>query len=223
MTLDDLEPSRSALLVIDMQNAFCAPDGTLGVSGVDLDEIRATIPRIRRLVDAFDSAGIPVIWTLQEHLADDARRDRKQLAPHTAKRKAIAAQAGTWDAAIVDELASLVSEPHLVVRKHRFGGFYETRLDVLLQMLGVDCLFVTGATTNACVDTTLREAYMRDYDLVAVDDCIGGVNSDWSEITKEIWAQYFCELANFSEVTEWLGSARPARAPRGDGNSRFDA
>ena len=63
----------------------------------------------------------------------------------------------------------------MVVRKHRFGAFYETRLETLLGMLGVRTLFITGVTLNACVETTIREAYLRDYDVVAVTDCIAGV------------------------------------------------
>ncbi|MTW38156.1 isochorismatase family protein, partial [Streptococcus pneumoniae] len=83
---------------------------------------------------------------------------RKVLPSHTAKRARVSAQSGTWDADFVDELADLVDDPTFVVTKHRFGAFYETRLQVLLDMLGVDALFVTGVTANACVETTLREA-----------------------------------------------------------------
>ena len=138
MTIDPIDPRDSALLVIDMQNAFCHPDGTLGISGVDVSSAQATYAPIRRLAEAFGEAALPVIWTRQVHLDNDASRARKTLAPHTAKRKQVSALSGSWDAAFVDELADVITDPTFVVTKHRFGSFYETRLRPLLDMLGVE-------------------------------------------------------------------------------------
>jgi ureidoacrylate peracid hydrolase len=205
MSLDLLHPSRTALLVIDMQNAFCHPEGTLGISGVDVGPAQEAIVRTRALIEHCKAGGIPVVWTLQEHLPVDESRARKRLLAHTAKRKRVSALAGTWDAEIVDELAPLAAEdPSLVVRKHRFGGFYETRLDMLLRMLGIQALLVTGVTANACVETTIREAYLRDYDVVAVSDCIAAVRPEWEPLAHAVWAQYFGDLATAADVSEWL-------------------
>lgn len=199
-----LSPSRSALLVIDMQNAFCHPEGTLGLSGVDVAPARATYGPIRRLATAFAGAGVPVIWTRQVHLATDAGRAAKVLASHTSRRKRVSALSGTWDAALVDELVDLAADPTFVVTKHRFGSFYETRLRSLLDMLGVKALFVTGVTANACVETTLREAYLRDYDVVAVTDAIASVRPQWLAAAQEVWAQYLGVLTSSDQVCAWL-------------------
>ena len=215
MSIAALDPSSSALLVIDMQNAWCHPEGTLGMSGVELGGVQATIPPIRRLAEAFRERGLPVIWTIQEHHLDDVRRTSKRLTPHTAKRARLAAQAGTWDAEIVSELADLADDPQLVIRKHRYGCFYETRLELLLGMLGVDSLIVTGATANACVETTLREAYLRDFDQIAVTDCIGAIDSEWGRVAEKVWAQYLCELGTSAEVLDWLEGAHDEGASAG--------
>jgi nicotinamidase-related amidase/catechol 2,3-dioxygenase-like lactoylglutathione lyase family enzyme len=207
-----LDPARTALLVIDMQNAFCHPEGTLGVSGVDVAPAAAVAAPIRALVERCRAAGLPVVWTLQEHLPVDESRARKRLPSHTAKRKRVSALAGSWDAALVDELAGLADDPTFVVRKHRFGAFYETRLDVLLRMLGVDALLVTGVTANACVETTMREAYLRDYDVVAVTDCIAAVRPEWIGTAEAVWQQYLGVLATSAEVLEWLEAAAAPRA-----------
>lgn len=212
--ISGIDPSTCALVVIDMQNAFCHDEGTLGMSGVDVTPAQATYPVLRRLVAAFGDAGLPVIWTRQVHLATDAGRSRKALAPHTAKRKQVSALAGTWDAAIVDELADLASDPTFVVTKHRFGSFYETRLRPLLDMLGTRSLFITGVTTNACVETTIREAYLRDYDVVAVTDAIAAVRPNWAGFAEEVWSQYFGVLATSSEVCSFLAGVARARAVR---------
>ncbi|HJO72442.1 MAG: isochorismatase family protein [Rhodospirillales bacterium] len=211
MSLDLLDPANSALLVIDMQNGFCHERGTLGVSGVNIKPAIKAIPVVKSLVKSFRAAGLPVLWTVQEHFATDAKRDRKRLPSHTAKRKKVASLAGTWDARLVRELAPLADDPALIIYKHRFGAFYETRLQQMLEMLGVGALFVCGTTANACVETTLREAYLRDYDVVAVTDAIAGINRAWEKTAQEVWQQYLCALTKSKKVAGWLDAkTRPA-------------
>lgn len=211
MSFQQVDLNSSALLVVDMQNAFCHPQGTLGISGVDVSPAQATYLPVRRLAEGFSAAGRPVIWSRQVHLERDAARDRKALAPHTARRKRVSALSGSWDAAFVDELADLPTDPTLVFTKHRFGCFYETRLQALLDMLGITALFVVGVTANACVETTLREAYLRDYDVVAVTDAIASVRPNWLETAHAVWQQYFGVLATSDEVCDWLEQAnRPS-------------
>lgn len=205
MSISNLDLRKSALLVIDMQNAFCHPEGTLGMSGVPIPPLRAPIEPLRALIERCHAVDMPVIWTVQEHFERDLRRARKRLPSHTSKRKGISALAGTWDAAIVDELEALAAkDPSLVIRKHRFGAFHETRLDMLLAMLGVEALFVTGVTANACVETSIREGYLRDLDVVAVTDCIGAVNADWEAAAQKVWQQYLAALSDSREVLAWM-------------------
>jgi nicotinamidase-related amidase/catechol 2,3-dioxygenase-like lactoylglutathione lyase family enzyme len=203
-----LDRGSSALLVIDMQNAFCHPRGTLGDSGVDVGPAQEIYQPLCRLVETFKAADVPVIWTVQAHLQPDWGRRQKRLPSHTERRSRVAALAGSWDGAIVDELAGLADDPTMVVLKHRFGAFYETRLEALLRMLGVRTLFITGVTLNACVETTVREAYLRDYDVVAVTDCIGGVRPQWEPSALEVWAQYLAHLTTSTKVIEWLEESK---------------
>ena len=200
-----LEARTSALIIIDMQNAFVHDQGTLGISGVNTKRLAAITPAVRRLAEACNAAGIPVIWTIQEHFAVDAIRAKKKLAGHTSKRKQVSALAGSWDEQIIDELKDLSEiNPSYVIRKHRFGAFYETRLQQLLRMLGTQTLMITGTTTNACVETTIREAYLRDYDVVAITDCISGVNDDWEQAAQKVWNQYFGVLSDSAAAIAWM-------------------
>lgn len=213
MTLEVLDPARTALLVVDMQNAFVHAEGTLGVSGVDVSAAQGIVEPVRRLVEGCNAAGVPVLWSQQVHFATDAGRARKRLPSHTQKRARVSALAGSWDMELVDELKELAAaDPSLVFQKHRFGCFYETRLDAALRMLGADALLVCGATANACVETTLREAYLRDYDVVAVTDCIAAIRPQWEPVAHAVWAQYLGVLATSGEVLEWLGAAAGPRA-----------
>lgn len=212
MTIEAISLEQAALLVIDMQNAFIDPKGTLGMSGVDIAPAQETVPVVRRLAEGFRSAGLPVIWTKQVHLQRDAARSRKVLPSHTAKRKQVSALSGSWDSDFVDGVKDLVDDPTYVVVKHRFGAFYETRLQSLLDMLGCQALFVVGVTANACVETTLREAYLRDYDAVAVTDGIAAVRPEWTATAHAVWSQYLGVLASSGEVLDWLAEAQAPRA-----------
>jgi ureidoacrylate peracid hydrolase len=214
MNLDLLDLRRSALIVVDLQNAFCHADGTLGRSGVDTVRLSAVLGPLKLLVERCRHAGMPVLWTVQEHFDIDWHRARKRLPAHTTKRKGISALAGTWDAAIVDDLAEFVDNPTFVIRKHRFGGFHETRLEMLLRILGVEALFITGLTTNACVETTIREAYLRDYDVVGVEDCIAGVNPAWESVAREVWEQYFAITCQSRDVLAWIDRQLEPRTVR---------
>ena len=212
MSLELLDSQRTALLVIDMQNAFCHAEGTLGLSGVNVEPARETIPVVDSLVRASAAAGIPVLWSRQVHFDADAGRARKRLPSHTTRRARISALAGTWDAQLVDELAPLATDSSLLFTKHRFGCFYETRLDALLRILGTEALLVCGVTANACVETTLREAYLRDYDVVAVTDAIAAVRPEWEPVAHAVWGQYLAVLATSAEVIAWLETASAPRA-----------
>jgi nicotinamidase-related amidase/catechol 2,3-dioxygenase-like lactoylglutathione lyase family enzyme len=205
MILEPIDIKTAALLVIDMQNAFLHEKGTLGISGLNTKRLTAIVPALKRLVERCQEVGIPVIWTAQEHLAMDASRARKRLAAHTAKRKQVSALAGSWDEEIIEELKPLATvNPTYFIRKHRFGAFHETRLEMLLRQLGTQTLFVTGTTTNACVETSIREAYLRDYDVVALRDCISGVNEEWEQVAQKVWGQYFCVLQDSGDMLKWI-------------------
>jgi ureidoacrylate peracid hydrolase len=204
MNLELLDIRKTALVIIDMQNAFCHKQGTLGISGVDTDRLSSIVAPLRSLIERCQAVGMPVLWTLQEHFPVDFRRGRKRLPSHTSRRKRVSALTGTWDADLIDELKDLATNPTLVIRKHRYGAFHETRLHMVLEMLGVDALLVAGVTTNACVETTIREAYLRDYDVMVVTDCVAGVNPKWEAAALEVWHQYFAETCCSADIYAWI-------------------
>lgn len=200
----ELRPEETALLVIDLQNGAYHPDGTLPASGVEVDGLRATIPPIERLVGLCREAGIPDIWTRQHHYPEDRGRSAHRIPHHTLKRNRVAFQAGTWDAEIVDELRPLITPETQVLDKHKWSAFYGTRLEPLLRILGTRLLLVCGGTTNACVESTVRDAFMRDYDVVVVRDCVGGVNPAWHEAALEVWDMYVGQVVDLAEVAAQL-------------------
>lgn len=188
--LSKIDLATTGLLVIDMQNAFCHPKGTLSADGANVKAIQEMLDPLSRVIEACQRKGIQDFWSIQEHYENDATRPRHRLRPHTLRRFRVPSVKGTWDAQVVDELQPQMKDQSEVFTKNRFGCFYNTQLTQLLAIYGIDTLIITGVDINVCVETTIREAYMRDLDVIALKDCVGGVHADWHETTFQVWERY---------------------------------
>ena len=176
-----LDLARSALIVIDMQNDFCAPGGWLHHIGVDVAPARRPIDPLRALLPAWRAAGAPVVWVNWGN-----RPDRLNLSPallHVYKPTgdgvglgdplpgsgAKVLERGSWAAAIVDELAPPDSD--IRVDKYRMSGFWDTPLDSILRNLGATTLLFAGVNADQCVLCTLQDANFLGYDCILLADC----------------------------------------------------
>ncbi|MGH7488800.1 MAG: isochorismatase family protein [bacterium] len=163
---------RSAVVVVDMQNAFATEGGMMDLSGMDIAPAQQVIKVLRQVLDAARQAEILVVYL---QMAYDAKLSNsggpespnwhKELAlllmrkrPET-KGKVLTE--GQWDWEVVDELRPQPQD--LVVSKSRYSGFCGTTLDSLLRTRGIKTLFFTGIATNVCVESTLRDAFFLDY------------------------------------------------------------
>jgi ureidoacrylate peracid hydrolase len=166
-----VELERPALLVIDMQNGFCHPAGSVARGGAWIDDCQATIGPIASLLGVARRAKVPVIFTRFVYRADyaDGGILVSELRPHLKERRSLVQ--GEWDAEIVSELTPLSDE--FVVDKNRFSAFYATSLESILRGLDVRTLIVCGVTTNMCVESTVRDAGQRDYRVYVVRDAVG--------------------------------------------------
>lgn len=169
----------TALVVVDMQNGFLKPNGYFDQVGYDLSHADQTIEKVRRSVLAAREAGVFVVYIQSgfdaDHLvvggptapvwhkseAQILMRERPEL-----HRKLITD--GTWDYEIVDELQPGPGE--LVVRKSRYSAFAGTCLDQVLRARRIQNIVLTGVAANACVESTLREAYHREYFCLLLED-----------------------------------------------------
>ena len=168
----DVDFERSAIVVVDMQNAFASKGGTLDIAGADLTEAPGVVQAIRSVLDAARPAGLPIVYLqtgYKRDLSDAGGPRSPNYHKETAMRlmctrpelKGKLLTEGGWDFAIVDELAPHPSD--IVVVKTRYSGFAGTTLDSQLRVRGIQYLFFTGIATNVCVESTLRDAYFHDY------------------------------------------------------------
>jgi ureidoacrylate peracid hydrolase len=168
----EIDFEKSAVIVVDMQNAFASPRGMLDIAGLDISGAARLIDAIRAVLNAARSAQIPIVY-LQMGYKPDLSNSGGPSSPNWHKELAMCLMharpelkgkiltEGTWDFAIVDELAPQPGD--LVVVKTRYSGFAGTTLDSLLRMRGVQFLFFAGIATNVCVESTLRDAFFLDY------------------------------------------------------------
>jgi ureidoacrylate peracid hydrolase len=201
----------TALLIVDMQNGFCHQKGSAELSGLDVAVHRAISPRIAELVEATRRAEIPVFWSRQEHFENDVGRLGHRILTHIQKGGYLPCLRGTWDSEIYDELAPLVIEDDVVFTKHRASCFFNTTLEPSLRMRGITTLVVAGVTTNYCVDSTIRDAYARDYDLLIVEDACAATYRDLHEATLKNAALFHGQVLPTTEVVKLL-DAIPVRA-----------
>jgi ureidoacrylate peracid hydrolase len=157
-----------ALLVVDMQNGFCHPDGSFAAMGFDVAALRAAIGGCQALITAAHQARVPVIYTRFAYQPGyvDAGVTSTELFPQIRKHAGLTA--GSWDADLLADLP--VADGDLVIDKSRYSAFYGTRLEPLLHGLQVRSLVVCGVTTNMCVETSVRDASQRDYRTFVVSD-----------------------------------------------------
>lgn len=168
----EVDLARSAVVVVDMQNAFASKDGLLDIAGVDISGAPRIVHSIQTVLHAARQARIPVVY-LQMGYKPDLSNSGGPSSPNWHKELAMRQMncrpelkgklltEGTWDFAIVDELKP---EPgDLVVTKTRYSGFAGTTLDSQLRTRGIRYLFFVGIATNVCVESTLRDAYFQDY------------------------------------------------------------
>lgn len=165
------DPSRSALMVIDLQNGFCHDEGSFARLGLDSAALHAAVPGSMRLVEAARQADIPVIYTRFVYRPDyrDGGVLTTEIMPALADAHSL--EQGTWDAELLAELD--VRDDDFVIDKNRYSAFYGTRLEPILTSLGVRDLILCGVTTNMCVETTARDAGQRDYRTFVAGDACG--------------------------------------------------
>lgn len=168
-----IDPTKTALLVVDMQNAFGSTGGMFDRAGIDITGIQGAVAPTAAAVEVARRSGINVVWIkmgFQSDLSDLGAEDVPNgfLFVDLGVKDGVL-ERDTWATDIVDGLKPNVGEP--VIYKTRFSAFYRTQLDQLLRDWGVKYLVVTGCTTSICVESTIRDAFFRDYHCILLEDC----------------------------------------------------
>jgi ureidoacrylate peracid hydrolase len=212
-----LDLDRTAVVVVDMQNAFASPGGMLDLAGIDVRPARDVIANARMVIEAARRSGLPVVYLTIGYPPDlstaggmDSPNPQKELAlclmrerPELRGKLLIF---GTWDFQIVDELAPQPSDP--VIVKSRYSGFHGTSLDSFLRSRGIRNLLFVGIASNVCVESTIRDAYFHEFWPVLIEDATMPAGS--AEIQKATVFNvqtFFGWVANSEDVATALREA----------------
>lgn len=155
-----------ALLIVDMQHDFVDSDGA-----IPCDDAPQLVPRIKELIRQAHEARIPIIYTKEIH-----RPQRVDFGRELDGDEPIHCIEGTLGAEIVADLAP--SKEDYVIEKRRYSGFFGTDLHILLQGLGVDTLYITGAATDICVYLTAMDGHQFDFKVKIIRECVAGTSEN---------------------------------------------
>lgn len=215
-----VDASKSALLIVDMQNDFCSKGGWLDSRGIDVTPNRKPIAPLRSLIDAFHAADVPVVWvnwgvrkdllnispSLQH--AHNPKGDEPGIAqPVPGTRSEVIAK-GSWGAEVVDEIHPGTADVQII--KHRFSAFWDTETDAVLRNLGIKTLFIGGVNMDQCVMTTLEDASFLGYDTVLIEDATATTSPEFCvQATLYNVKLLFGFVTQSKTVVDALGAKRP--------------
>lgn len=174
-----LDAAQTALIVIDMQNAYTSKGGYLDLAGFDVSKTQPVVENIKKAVDAAHAADIQVIY-LKNGWDNQYKEAGGVNSPNFHKSNALKTMRkqpelygtllakGGWDFELIDALQPLPQD--LVIEKPRYSGFFNTALDSMLRCRGIRNLVFVGIATNVCVESTLRDGFFLEYFGVALKD-----------------------------------------------------
>lgn len=199
-----LAPEETALVCVDLQHDFCSPGGFFDAAGHDIAPCAAAAARTAEVGRAARAAGVIVVLTRTVRLEEPQRRLAPSRHPQ-AREGAPAATLGNsrydpeaWGTQIVPDVAELGD---LLIEKPRQSPFYRTELEQELRSRGISYVVVAGVTTNCCVDCTIRDAAVRDFDVLVLSDCVAAFAAEHHlhHATLENAARFFGVVADGDE------------------------
>lgn len=222
-----VDVTKTAVIVVDMQNDFGSKGGMFDRAGIDISMIQRAVEHTARTLVAARKAGINVIYLKMAYLPDlsdigiagspNRRVHEEVMHVGTPMRSPSGADTrilvrDTWNTDVVDAL-----KPHAddtTIYKTRFNGFFRTDLDEKLKALGARYLIFTGCTTSVCVESTIREAMFRDYSPILLEDCTGepvgnGLTRSNHDATLLLIQLMFGWVSNSEQFIKALAGAVP--------------
>lgn len=200
-----VDPRHTCLVVIDMQNDFCAPKGFMDREGQKLDLIRAMIPNLRVLLQNARANRIKIVYFKNTH--DDEHINPGQLElDHRKGRIPERTFPNTWGWEIIPELTPVPSDK--VICKYRYSGLTSEDFKNYLKDNAIRSLVITGVGTAVCVESTVRDAFMADYYVVVAKDCVAAYTKEVHEFSLRIMDRNFARVATSSEIAGcWDGAS----------------
>jgi ureidoacrylate peracid hydrolase len=205
------DPANTALIVVDVQNDFCSPEGSLGKVGSDTSAAVEMVPRLVKLIDDARAVGMPVIFIQTIH--DETNDSPQWLNRHSDQdpgneRAGITCRTGSWGGEFYG-VEPLPNEN--IVIKYRYSAFIGTNLDIVLTTLGIKSLLFTGVATEVCVESSLRDGLFAEYYVSLVEDCAASYSREAHDASVRVVSRNFGTVVTSDRLASLWQSA-PALA-----------
>jgi ureidoacrylate peracid hydrolase len=202
--------AKTALLLIDMQNGFFSPEGSIARVGFPIEKLHSAIVPCQRLLAAAREAGVPIAFTryvFQPGLTDGGVMV-DDLVPELRRENALVR--GSWDADILEELTPAPGEA--IFDKNRPSALLGTGLEAWLQAQAITRVIIAGVTTSCCVETSVRDLSQRDYHVLIAADACAEVDEERHRVALRTLSLLFARTASTDEIIASLSGALHAAA-----------
>jgi len=201
LTYLDLLPSETALVIVDIQNDFCHAKGCFSKhKKVDLTYVHKAISTLLRFIEEMRRIDLPLIFVRTIHSTWTDSSSWLTRGNGKAEEMSICSPR-SWGSQF---FLIKPEDKDCVVTKHRYSAFFQTDLDLILRSRNIENLLVAGVLTNVCVESTVRDAFNRNYQPCLIADCCASYNSVEHEAAIRNIGKYFGKVSDMAEVLELL-------------------
>jgi ureidoacrylate peracid hydrolase len=203
-----LQPSHTALIVVDIQNDFCAEGGMMDNEGRDLSAVQAMADRLPRLIAEARRVGALVVFVRNvyssegnKYLSDVWLEQASRRRGESYWKRPVCAL-GSWEGDFYGDVRPQPGD--VVVTKHRFSAFHNTDLELVLRTNGIRTMVMSGVASNVCVETTAREGFVRDFYIAFLEDGSATYDDDQHAAALRTIDSYFGQVVTVDDVLrEW--------------------
>jgi len=199
---DEMDPSRTALVVIDMQNTFCAPG-----SPAEVPSSRGIVPNINALTAELRKEGVPVIWVLHANTQNKGKSDWDLFYNHVVSgevRTRTLESNSPQNQSVYVELETSPDDITLIKNRYSALTAGSSSLERVLRSMGIDNLLIAGTKSNVCCESTARDAMMMDFKVTLLSDCCGALSDDEHRSAMENIIQQFGNVLTSQQALEML-------------------
>lgn len=190
-------PQHSALLIVDVQNDYCHKEGCLAQQDLDVSMVEEMMPNLKNMISAMKELSVPIIYIQTIH--EDSTDSETWIKRLKGKNQKNLCRKDTWGAQFYQ------LEPDkddVIVIKHRYSAFIHTRLESVLRALQIETLLMAGVSTNICVESTARDGFMLDFEVIFLSDCTAAFSREAHDMTLQTINQFFGTVATSKDVIQ---------------------
>lgn len=204
---EKINPARTALVVIDMQNTFCAPG-----SPAEVANSRGIVPNINALTTQLRKDGVPVIWVLHANTQHKGRSDWDLFYNHVVSgevRTRTLESNSPENQAVYSELNA--TDDDITIIKNRYSALTpgSSSLERVLRSMGIESVLIAGTKTNVCCESTARDAMMMDFKVTMLSDCCAALSDEEHRSALENIIQQFGNVMTSHEALDMMRNYKP--------------